>query len=239
MSDPGTGFDTVSGNWRKIFCNTLRQGSRDLGIPLTGGQVDQMACHGSELEKWNRHVNLTAIKGPADLARKHFLDAMAIQPFLHTRNGQWLDMGTGGGFPGLPVKLLNPGIRMVLVDASRKKIHFLKHVIRMLRIEGIETVHARLDDLRDDPDFADRFDGILARGLADLERLAGLAAPLLASGGILYALKSPGAREEITRKLENRFAVAWDEYRLPDGGERRCLARLTPGSETDQKKVPE
>jgi len=239
MSDPGTVFDPVSGNWREIFCSSLQRGSRDLGIPLTGRQVDQMACHAAQLEKWNRHVNLTAIKGPADLARKHFLDAVAIQPLLHARNGRWMDMGTGGGFPGLPVKLLNPGIRMVLVDASRKKIHFLKHVIRMLKIEGIETVHARLDDLRDDPDFAARFDGILARGLADLERLAGLAAPLLASGGILYALKSPGAREEITRNLENRFFLAWDDYQLTDGGERRCLVRLTPGPEKGKKKVPE
>ena len=194
-----------------------------------------MACHAAQLEKWNRHVNLTAIKGPADLARKHFLDAVAIQPFLKAGNGRWMDMGTGGGFPGLPVKLLNPGIRMVLVDASRKKIHFLKHVVRILGIDGIEAVHARLDDLRDDPVFAARFDGILARGLADLERLAGLAAPLLAPGGILYALKSPGAREEITRNLQNRFALAWHEYRLPDGGERRCLARLIPL----QRKVPE
>jgi 16S rRNA (guanine527-N7)-methyltransferase len=238
MSAPGTGSETVSGNWRDIFCDTLRQGSREFGIPLTNDQVDQMAGHALELEKWNQHVNLTAIKGPADLARKHFLDAMAIQPFLHTRQGQWMDMGTGGGFPGLPVKLLNPGIRMVLVDASRKKIHFLKHVIRMLEIDGIEAIHARLDDLQDDPDFAARFDGLLARGLADLERLADLAAPLLAPGGVLHALKSPGAREEITRNLENRFVVAWDEYRLPEGGEKRCLARLTFGPQKDQKKVP-
>lgn len=199
-----------------------------MGIALTEAQVSQMACHAAQLEKWNRHINLTAIKGPVDLARKHFLDAVAIQPFIHTRNGQWMDMGTGGGFPGLPLKLLNPEIRMILVDGSRKKIHFLKHVIRMLGINGIEAVHGRVEAFGKDPDFAGRFDGVLARGLANLERLADLADQFLTPGAILFALKSPGAREEITRNLENRFAIAWDEYRLSDDGERRCLARLTP-----------
>ncbi len=114
----------VSDNWMTQFCNTLWQGSRKMGIALTEAQVSQMACHAAQLEKWNRHINLTAIKGPVDLARKHFLDAVAIQPFIHTRNGQWMDMGTGGGFPGLPLKLLNPEIRMILVDGSRKKFIF-------------------------------------------------------------------------------------------------------------------
>lgn len=214
-------------NWMDLFCDTLGRGSRQMGLDLTRVQVEQMACHAIHLEKWNRHVNLTAIKGPALLAHKHFLDAVAIQPFIHVTTGQMMDMGTGGGFPGLPVKLLNPGIRMVLVDASRKKIHFLKHVIRMLKIDGIEAIHGRVDDLHKDPGFVGRFNGILARGLADLDRLAGLAGPLLAPNGILYALKSPGAREEITGDLKKKFCIQWDDYDLPDGKETRSLVRLT------------
>ncbi|MFN2436213.1 MAG: 16S rRNA (guanine(527)-N(7))-methyltransferase RsmG [Desulfotignum sp.] len=210
-----------------VFCKTLRHGSRDLGVFLTEKQVDQMACHAAELEKWNRHVNLTAIKGPKDIARKHFLDALAIQPYIHSRSGQFLDMGTGGGFPGLPVKLLNPEIRMVLMDASRKKIHFLKHVIRMLGIDGIEAIHGRVDELHNDGASAGRFHGILARGLADLERLAEMAAPLLAPSGVLYALKSPGAGKEITGGLEHSFFITWNDYELPDGNEKRSLARLS------------
>lgn len=215
-------------HWMNLFCETLRQGSQKMGIALTEAQVDQMACHAFQLEKWNRHVNLTAIKGPVDLARKHFLDAVAIQPYIRSRAGLWMDMGTGGGFPGLPVKLLNPGIRMVLVDASRKKVHFLKHVIRMLRIDGIEAIHGRVEEFHDDVDFSRQFDGILARGVADLDHLARLAAPLLAPAGVLHALKSPGARQEITRDLEKKFSIEWDVYQLPDGGEKRCLARVTP-----------
>jgi 16S rRNA (guanine527-N7)-methyltransferase len=217
----------MPGTWMDIFCDTLRRGSRDMGIALTDGQVAQMACHGVELEKWNRHVNLTAIKGPENIARKHFLDALAIQPYIHTRSGRFLDMGTGGGFPGLPVKLLNPDIRMVLMDASRKKIHFLRHVIRMLGIDGIEAVHGRVDDLHNEGASAGRFHGILARGLADLARLAEMAAPLLVPSGILYALKSPGAGVEITDSLKKTWVIQWDDYELPDGMEKRSLVRLS------------
>jgi 16S rRNA (guanine527-N7)-methyltransferase len=217
----------MSGSWMDEFCNTLSRGSVQMGFDLTPVQVEQMACHAAQLEKWNQHVNLTAIKGPAPLAHRHFLDAVAIQPYIRGKSGRWMDMGTGGGFPGLPVKLLNPGIHMVLVDASRKKIHFLKHVIRMLKIDGIEAIHGRVDDLHHAPEFVGRFDGILARGVADLDRLAGLAAPLLAPEGILYALKSPGARVEITDDLDEKFFIQWDDYELPDGKETRSLVRLT------------
>ncbi|MCF8076455.1 MAG: 16S rRNA (guanine(527)-N(7))-methyltransferase RsmG [Desulfotignum sp.] len=217
----------MSGSWMEVFCDTLSRGSVQMGFDLTPVQVEQMACHAVQLEKWNQHVNLTAIKGPADLAHKHFLDAVAIQPYFRGKSGRWMDMGTGGGFPGLPVKLLNPGIHMVLVDASRKKIHFLKHVIRMLKIDGIEAIHGRVDALHHDPGFVGRFEGILARGVAGLDRLAGLAAPLLAQQGLLYALKSPGAREEITDDLDKNFFIQWDDYELPDGKETRSLVRLT------------
>ncbi len=228
MSGPGTGSDAVSGKWREIFCSTLRRGARDLGVSLTDVQIHQMACHAAELEKWNRRINLTAIKGPEDVAWKHFLDAVAIGPFIHSTSGRFLDMGTGGGFPGLPVKLLNPEIRMVLMDASQKKIHFLRHVIRMIGIDGIEAIHGRMERLHNDASYAGRFHGILARGLADLERLADLAAPLLAPSGVVYALKSPGARIEITASLKKNWVIQWDEYELLNGMETRSLARLTP-----------
>lgn len=220
-------LNSIPGTWTDRFCTTLRRGARHLGVSLTDVQVHQMACHAAELEKWNRRINLTAIKGPENVAWKHFLDAVAIAPFIHSKAGRFLDMGTGGGFPGLPVKLLNPKIGMVLMDASQKKIHFLRHVIRMIGIDGIEAIHGRMESLHNDASYAGHFHGILARGLADLERLAGLAAPLLAPSGVLYALKSPGARIEITDGLKKNWIIQWDEYELRDGMETRSLARLT------------
>lgn len=235
MSGPGAGFESgpdpvfVTDRFVDIFCDTLCRGSRQMGISLTPSQVDQMACHAAQLEKWNRRINLTAITDPAAIARKHFLDAIAIHPYIHGKAKRLLDMGSGGGFPGLPLKLLNPDIQMVLLDASQKKINFLKHVIRLLEIGGIEAIHGRVEAVSNDPDGGSGlFDGVLARGFAALDIIAGLAVPLLAGTGTIYALKGPGAGKEITRDLEKMFDVQRHDYLLPFEGERRCLVRLQP-----------
>jgi 16S rRNA (guanine527-N7)-methyltransferase len=208
-----------------------------MGISLTRDQMDQMACHAAQLETWNRKINLTAITDPRDIARKHFLDAIAILPYMDqgkNHHKKIVDMGSGGGFPGLPIKLLHPDMQMVLVDASRKKVNFLKHVIRMLGIGGIDAFHCRVEALHQDPDFAGRFDAVLARGFAGLESLARLAAPLVTPAGTIYALKGPGAQAEITPDLESRFDIQCDWYTLPFKGGERCLVRLS-----SIKKVPE
>jgi 16S rRNA (guanine527-N7)-methyltransferase len=236
MSAPGAGFESVSASvnvtdrFVDIFCDTLCRGSRQMDIPLTPSQVDQMACHAAQLEKWNRRINLTAITDPAAMARKHFLDAIAIHPHIHAKTKRLLDMGSGGGFPGLPLKLLNPDIQMVLLDASQKKINFLKHMIRLLGIGGIEAIHGRVEAVSNPRCgmSGGLFDGVLARGFAALDIIAGLAVPLLAGTGTIYALKGPGAGKEITQDLEKRFDVQHHDYLLPFEGERRCLVRLQP-----------
>ena len=197
-----------------------------MGIFLTPAQMDQMACHALELEKWNRKINLTAITDPAAMARKHFLDAIAVQPYICAGQKRLLDMGSGAGFPGLPLKLLNPDFQLVLLDASRKKVNFLKHVIRRLNLGRIEAVHGRVEDFHKNPDGAGRFDGVLARGFAALESLVGLAAPLLTPAGTIYALKGPAVKAEITPDLEKFFFIQCDPYQLPFEGDIRCLVRL-------------
>lgn len=217
-----------------LFCKTLCKGSRQMGISLTRTQVDQMVCHAVQLENWNKKINLTAITGPKAMARKHFLDAIAVQGFVKHATTV-LDMGSGGGFPGLPLKVLNGHMQVVLVDASRKKVHFLKHVIRMLGTGGINAIHGRIENFHQDPDFALRFDAVLARGFASVSSIAGLAAPLLHPKGTIYALKSPtAAAEEITPELKKQFVIQCDYYTLPLVETQRCLIRLAP-----IKKVPE
>lgn len=211
----------------RIFCETLCLGSRQMGISLTQKQIDQMVCHAAQLEKWNKRTNLTAITGPSAMARKHFLDAIAIQPFVH-QGRTILDLGSGGGFPGLPLKLLHENMDMVLVDASRKKVNFLKHVIRLLGTGGIEAIHGRVESFHQDPDFAGRFDAVLARGFAGLSSLASLASPLLQPKGTIYALKGPRAAQEITSSLKSQFVIQCDYYTLPLIEADRCLVRLTP-----------
>ena len=107
-----------------------------------------MTIHAKELMMWNKKINLTAIKQPLKIAEKHFIDSLAAASFIKNKNSI-IDLGSGGGFPGIPLKIMNPLLHVVLVDSSRKKINFLKHVIRLLGLQVIDAIHSRAQDLHD------------------------------------------------------------------------------------------
>ncbi len=135
-------------------------------------------------------------------------------------------MGTGGGFPSIPLKILNPSTHFCLVDASRKKVNFLKHVIRTLKLDNINAMHSRVEDLALDDAYAKSFDAVISRGFSGLEKFVGLALPLLKPGGKIYALKGKQAEEEITPALRSRFEIRIDHYQLPFEKSDRYMIRL-------------
>ena len=137
-----------------------------------------------------------------------------------------MDMGTGGGFPSIPLKVLNPFACFCLVDASRKKVTFLKHVIRTLKLENINAIHSRVEDLALDDAYAENFDAVMSRGFAGLEKFVDLALPLLRPGGKIYALKGKKAEEEITPALKSRFEIRIDHYQLPFEKSDRYMIQL-------------
>lgn len=208
------------------FVQRLAEGCRRLDLFLTGDQTTAMTAHAAELMRWNKKINLTAITGPGAVAEKHFVDAVAASAHI-TGVAKIMDLGSGGGFPGLPLKVLNPHLELVLVDAARKKVNFLKHVIRTLKLDTADAIHSRVEDLHADPDFAGQFDGIVARGFAGLEKFADLALPLLKPGGSLFAMKGENAEREITPDLSRRFDILTSYYRLPFEGADRYVIRLT------------
>ncbi|MFZ1983872.1 MAG: RsmG family class I SAM-dependent methyltransferase, partial [Desulfatitalea sp.] len=127
-----------SEQWRLL----LVQGALEMGLPLASLHLDRMGLHAQALLEWNRTTNLTAITDPMEMAVKHFLDA--IGPSIHIPcEGELLDIGTGAGFPGIPLKILRPGQPMMLIDGSRKKITFVKHIIRLLKLEKITATQMR------------------------------------------------------------------------------------------------
>ena len=127
--------------------NTIVEGARELGIAVSAAQADQFAAHALILKAWNRKINLTAIHAPMDMAVKHFLDS--IIPSRHIRPGsRLLDVGSGAGFPGIPLKVMLPSLDVTLVDATRKKVSFLSHVIQALHLSRISAIHSRLEDLQ-------------------------------------------------------------------------------------------
>jgi len=198
----------------KEFCRFLEQGADALGVNLSPDQASLLAVHARELMHWNAKMNLTAITDIRLVAYKHFVDALAAAGFLE-RPARIMDMGSGAGFPALPMKVLCPDLDVTMVDAVRKKVSFLNHVVRTLTLENTRALHARMEDLAGDPGHFQMYDAVTARGFADLGKLATLAGPMLGPGGRIYALKGAHAPAEVTPELERQFHITHKSYCLP------------------------
>ena len=196
-------------------------------VDLGDSQIRQFTAHATELVNWTRKINITAITNPAEVASKHFLDSLAPARLIapHTT---LLDIGSGGGFPGVPLKVIRSGLSVTLIDASRKKVNFLKHIIRTLKLDNTEARHIRAEELATLPDYAGRFDVIISRALSSLEYFVRLALPLLAEKGLIIALKGEvdkseldDLRHNVIDKLNNtvppgqQFAISTEKYSVP------------------------
>jgi 16S rRNA (guanine527-N7)-methyltransferase len=150
-----------------------------------------------------------------------------------------LDIGSGGGFPGIPMKIMEPSLAVTLIDASRKKVSFLKHLIRTLKLEKVEARHVRAEDFIKERKVQNSFDVVVSRALASIENLVTLAAPLLKRGGTIIALKGPELHKEIEavcpqvahnngvmKIADIRFSVKFKRYSLPHLGLQRAIIAL-------------
>ena len=178
--------------WKKL----LYDGAQALEIHVDSDKVDKFTTHAVELAKWNRKMNLTAITDPVEVAVKHFLDSMAPDSMIPP-NASLLDIGSGGGFPGIPLKILKPSLSVTLIDASRKKISFLKHLIRVLGLENIEAFHIRAEEFSKQAVFAGAFNAIISRALSSTPEFVQMALPLLDKAGTIIAMKGKPSKTEI------------------------------------------
>ena len=210
----------------KEWSDLIIEGAATFDIDLNHSQTRQFAVHATELVRWNRKINLTAITDPFEVAIKHFLDSLPAARFL-PKDATLLDIGSGGGFPGLALKILMPSLSITLIDASRKKVSFLKHVIRTLKLDNIEALHIRAEDLAGDPLYRNRFNVIISRAVSSLELFCRLALPFLIDEGSMLALKGDVGIDEI-KELQSRefgggnpetvgrqLSVTVDKYHLP------------------------
>lgn len=145
----------------------------------------------NELEKWNRRVNLTAVRDPDVMVTAHILDSLAVRPLLHGR--RILDVGTGPGFPGLPLAIVEPDRDFTLLDSNNKKIMFVQHVVGLLNLDNVEAVKGRGEDYAP----GQRFDTVIARALAALPRLVEIAGHHVGEDGVFVALKGRYPAEEL------------------------------------------
>jgi len=201
------------------------KGSNDLGVKVSDHQVQLMILHAKELMAWNKKINLTAIKKPLQIAEKHFVDSIAAASFLENETCL-MDMGSGGGFPGIPIKIMNPSLKVVLVDSSRKKVNFLKHVIRTLHLENIDAIHARVEDLHENNAYQNKYDAVISRAFTSLSDFVTFAAPFLNEKGTIYAMKGKNAEKEITSTISNKFDFKTYHYLLPFEKSDRYMIKL-------------
>ncbi len=197
-----------------IFKTHTFKACRAMGFKISPEQAEQMAIHAEQLALWNKKINLTAITDPCQMAEKHFIDSMAVVPFIKPGAGL-IDMGSGGGFPGIIIKIMRPDVKILLLDSVRKKISFLKHVIRLLELEGIDAVQGRAEDLGRDETYAARFDGVVSRAFADLSKFIDLALPFVKADGILYAMKGKHGPDEISPAIKEKYKIDIQPYQLP------------------------
>jgi 16S rRNA (guanine527-N7)-methyltransferase len=160
---------------------------------LTSAQLAQFETYYAMLADWNTRVNLTAIITPEDVAKKHFLDSLASAPYLK-EGASIADVGTGAGFPGLPLLILRPDLKVTLIDSLQKRLVFLEAVLQELKLTA-ECVHARAEDAGQNPRYRERFDAALTRAVSGLPVLCELTLPLVKVGGISIAYKGDSAEE--------------------------------------------
>ena len=209
----------------QVAKDLLINGSRELGVSLTSAQLASLNLFAEELKKWNRKINLTAIADDEGIAVKHLVDSLSLLKVVRGP-GRMLDIGSGGGFPCIPVKIAQPDLDIVSVDAVVKKISFQKQAIRLLNLVNFNAVHVRAETLAEA--YAESFDWVVSRAFSDIPSFVAMALPLLKSDGRIIAMKGRNAAEEVAA-AEGALAEMGAsvetvrEFLLPGTGDARSL----------------
>ena len=186
----------------------LVKGLKELSLALSDDDVERALEHAELLMQWNRVYSLSAIRKASDVVPKHFLDSFAIAEYVH--GSKVLDLGSGAGFPGIPIALAKPKLKIILLDSNSKKIQFVQHVAAILGLENVEVLHQRAENM----DKESKYDTILVRALGSLNAVATLALPLLAPDGYILAMKGRYPSKEL-EEMRVRCIVAIREIDVP------------------------
>ncbi len=216
---------------------TLEQGLSMLSAQSYPQSVDNLLRFSELLLEKNKVMNLTAVTDPMEVVTRHFLDCAVLAPRMISGE-KVLDVGTGAGFPGLPLAILCPETEFVLIDALRKRIDFLSGAIAMLGLRNVQAIHARAEEFA--KGHRAEFDGAVSRAVADLSMLSELTLPLVKNGGIFYAMKADGCAEEVQKAAEavrilGGGPAETERYTVPVSGIPRALVCIRKIRETPAK----
>ena len=170
-------------------------------ISLTNEQIDKFKIYYNLLTEWNKKFNLTSILDEEDVLKKHFLDSAVACKFLKDTS-YVLDIGAGAGFPSIPLKILNPSLKIILVDSVNKKVNFLNEVINSLDLKSVTAIHTRIEDLAHKDEYREKFDYVVARAVAQLNTLSEYSLPFLKINGKTILYKSDDIDEELKKSIK-------------------------------------
>ena len=204
---------------------TLLEGARALGLELDEIQVSKLTTHLDLLDEWGERMNLTAIRERPQQVTKHLLDSLTVVPWL--RGQRVADIGSGAGFPGIPLAIVLPEVHFALVESTGKKCRFLEHVRDTLGLANVEVVQTRAESYRPQV----KFDTVLARAVGPLTDLTRNAGALVTGGGRLLAMKGRYPEDELTKRLNGWKVVAVHPLHVPGLDEARHLVELAHSHE--------
>lgn len=184
----------------------VREYLNRININIDEKQAIQFEKYGNMLREWNTVMNLTGITDKREIVIKHFADSVMPLKYYDFKGKSVIDIGTGAGFPGLPLKIAEPKAEMTLVDSLRKRINFLNAVCAEADIEA-ECIHSRAEELGQDKEYREKYDIAVSRAVAPLNVLMEYAVPLVKKGGVFIALKGPGVYDEIERSRNACFEL--------------------------------
>lgn len=221
------------------FLRHVKQKAQEIGYTLQEEQLEQFFTYKELLIEWNKKMNLTAIEQEEDIITKHFIDSLSIASYIPD-TAKVIDIGTGAGFPGIPLKILKKDLSITLLDSLNKRITFLEEVIRNLSLENIQAVHARAEELAHKEEYREQYDIAVSRAVAPMHTLLEYMLPYVKIGGKCICMKGPNLQEE-SKDLQNCLETLGGEIEkieeivLPETEIKRNIMLIKKENKTPKK----
>ena len=221
------------------FSKVINDYLKDLKITLNEEQIQKFYTYMNLLIEWNEKINLTAITKPEEIILKHFVDCLTISKYIED-GSILIDIGTGAGFPGIPLKIYRSDLKITLVDSLNKRLNFLNEVINKMKLEGIETIHARAEELGRNKNYREKFDVATSRAVANLSTLSEYLLPFVKIGGKCISMKGSDINDELNNAKKaihvlGGKVVEKDVFNLPQSDLGRSLIVIEKIKKTPEK----